>query len=187
VGATTLTLLYRTAFEQEGERLLENVRTTTSFLEASAARRTSRRFAAPGGTDKELLALVQDAHTRYERFAAGADITLTQRQGDDIVFLLEHTHEAHGKPAKVPFASRLAEPARRALRGQSGTVIGLDFRGVEVLGAYAPVAALGFGVVTKVDLAEVRAPFVRAGGIAGWRKARPAFGASPARLKMALS
>nr|MBS0021208.1 PAS domain S-box protein [Gammaproteobacteria bacterium] len=167
VGAATLTVLYRAAFEAQSERLLENVRTTNSFLEASAARQTRHQVEAPSGADKELLALVQAAHTRYERFAAGADITLTQRQGGDIVFLLKHTHEEHGKPAKVPFASRLAEPARRALRGQSGTVIGLDFRGVEVLAAYAPVAALGLGVVTKIDLTEVRAPFVRAGGIAG--------------------
>jgi PAS domain S-box-containing protein len=168
VGATTLTLLYRTAFEAECERLLENVRTTTSFLEASAAaRQIGRRFDALGATEGALLALFQDAHTRYERFEAGADIALGKRQGDDIVFLLEHGHEGRAKPAKVPFASRLAEPARRALAGQSGTVIGLDSRGVEVLGAYAPVAALGLGVVTKVELSMVRAPFVWAGGIAG--------------------
>ncbi len=168
VGATTLTLLYRTAFTEECARLLENVRTTVSFLEAStSAQRSLRHFEAPGRTETELVALFQDAHSRYERFEAGAEITLTKRVGDDIVFLLKHRHEGRAKPAKVPFASRLAEPARRALAGRSGTVIGLDFRGVEVLAAFAPVASLGLGVVTKVDLSDIRAPFLRAGGIAG--------------------
>ncbi len=168
VGATTLTLLYRTALEQECARLLENTQMTTSFLEASAASgRRLRQFGAPGRTDTELVALFQDAHTRYQRFEASADMTLTKRLGDDIVFLLKHRQQERGRPAKVPFASRLAEPARRALAGRSGTVIGLDFRGVEVLAAFAPVASLGLGVVTKVDLSDIRAPFLRAGGIAG--------------------
>ncbi|MBT4966929.1 MAG: PAS domain S-box protein [Alphaproteobacteria bacterium] len=49
--------------------------------------------------------------------------------------------------------------------GLSGTVIGLDYRGVTVLGAHEPVAELDAGIVAKIDLAEVRRPFLQAGAI----------------------
>jgi PAS domain S-box-containing protein len=62
---------------------------------------------------------------------------------------------------QIPFDSKLAEPMRRALFGDSGSMIGLDYRGVEVLAAYHPVPQLNAGVVVKVDIAELRAPYLR--------------------------
>ena len=56
---------------------------------------------------------------------------------------------------------------RLALSGQSGTIVGLDYRGVKVLAAYEPVALLELGIVAKIDIDEVRAPFVRAIAISG--------------------
>jgi len=56
---------------------------------------------------------------------------------------------------------------RMALSGESGTVISLDHRGMTVLAAYEPVAEMNLGIVAKIDLNEIRAPFFRAGAISG--------------------
>jgi PAS domain S-box-containing protein len=65
------------------------------------------------------------------------------------------------------FDSNLAEPMRLALSGKSGTVVGNDYLGMTVVAAYEPVAHLNLGIVSKIDLSEIRMPFLRAGAIAG--------------------
>jgi hypothetical protein len=42
--------------------------------------------------------------------------------------------------------------------GNSGTVVGLNCRCEEVLGAYEPVAVLNLGIVAKIDRFAIRAP-----------------------------
>jgi diguanylate cyclase (GGDEF)-like protein/PAS domain S-box-containing protein len=52
---------------------------------------------------------------------------------------------------------------QRALNGQSGTMVGKDYREVKVLAAYEPVGVFGWGLVAKIEYAELEAPFIRAG------------------------
>jgi PAS domain S-box-containing protein len=81
--------------------------------------------------------------------------------------LYSHRHDSSGKLKPIPFDSKLAAPMRMALSGISGNIVGLDYRGEIVLAAYEPVAALNLGIVAKIDLSEIRAPFVRASLISG--------------------
>ena len=74
---------------------------------------------------------------------------------------MRHRHSVVEHPKPVSIDSKLAEPMRLALKGQSGTIIGLDYRGETVMAAYEPVPTLGLGIVAKIDLSEVRAPFVK--------------------------
>ena len=55
---------------------------------------------------------------------------------------------------------------RHALSDKSGVLTGLDYRGTEVLAAYEPVSILDLGLVAKIDISEIRRPFIHAGLIA---------------------
>ncbi|MBF0127622.1 MAG: PAS domain S-box protein, partial [Magnetococcales bacterium] len=66
-------------------------------------------------------------------------------------------------PQPVPFHGERSVPMRLALSGQSGSIIGLDYRGVEVLAAFEPVAILNMGVVAKIDMSELHSRFFKAG------------------------
>ncbi len=113
------------------------------------------------------MSQIIDAHENYQAVGETGEFTLAKREGNYIVFLLRKQHRDLKIPEPVAFESELAEPMRRALSGLSGTIIGLDYRGTVVLAAYEPVAVLDLGIVAKIDLTEVRAPFVRAGIAAG--------------------
>jgi len=167
VAGSTIWFLYRAAIEQQRAWLLETAQSQARQIEAMARQEMGRQKLSRSQAEKDTVKQIQNVHEGWEMASQTGEITLAKRQGDLIDFLLYHRW-GRGKvlPGPVPFDSELAEPMRRALSGQSGTVLGLDYRGVPVLAAYEPVRVLDLGVVAKIDLEEVQAPYKRAGIVA---------------------
>jgi len=172
VGAVMMFALYQASFEQQRERLIETVQSQARMLEAIA--RHEREFAhlladthEHGDPFTSSIALIKDAHDRFRGFGETGEFTLARREGEQIVFILRHRHGDLDRPLPIPISSELALPMRLALSGQSGCVVGPDYRGEMVLAAYEPVTELGGGIVAKIDLDEIRKPFIKAGMLAG--------------------
>jgi len=161
-------MLYRTAFNEEKARLVETAKSQARLIEAMARFEERYHKKDTKSPDEKTLSQIIDAHNHYEGFGETGEFTLSKREGDQIVFLLSHRHYDLRNPKPVPFESELAEPMRLALSGKSGTIIGLDYRGAKVLAAYEPVGELNLGIVAKIDLTEVRAPFIKTILISGF-------------------
>jgi two-component system, LuxR family, sensor kinase FixL len=167
VSGVAITMLYYTATQQQAMRLAETAQSQARFLEAVA--RFDARFSredVPGGAFAATLQQIREAHELFKGFGSTGEFTLAKREGQQMVFLLSQRTESSENPDSslvVPIQGSLAEPMRQALMGHSGTVTGLDYRGVEVLAAYEPVAELNLGIVAKIDLTEIRQPFLQAG------------------------
>jgi len=160
-------ILFRTAFDQQKERLRGTVMCQARLIESVASFDAVYSQDYPEGSTQATLQQIADAHARHVGLSETGELTLARREGDHIVFLLRHRHADLDQPNPVPFDSKSAEPMRRALSGQSGTMVGLDYRRIRVLAAYEPVAILNLGIVAKIDIVEIVAPFVRAGMVAG--------------------
>ena len=153
---------------------METAQSRARMMEAVA--RFDMRYSdqdVAGGAFAATLMQVFDAHSRFEGFGETGEFTLAERDGDEIVFLLSHRHRGSEDAGienplsrPIPFNSDIAEPMSRALSGESGIIVGLDYRGVKVLAAYEPVDVLNLGIVAKIDLTEIRAPFIKAGLLA---------------------
>ncbi len=168
VATIAISVLYRTAIAEERARLVETAQSQARLIEAVARFDMAHSvYDHPAGARGATLSQITDAHRHYEGFGQTGEFTLARRDGRNMVFLMSHRHGDRESPEPVPFDSVLAEPMRRSLSGESGTVIGPDYRGVQVLAAHEPVAELDWGIVAKIDLAEIRAPFGRAGMITG--------------------
>jgi diguanylate cyclase (GGDEF)-like protein/PAS domain S-box-containing protein len=167
VVTTATLLLYRAGVERERIHLQELVRGQVSLLDAVT------RFDAihsqqdhPQGAEAATLSQIGDAYSRQGGFGKSGEMLIGRRTGAQIEFLVSREGYGVGRIAPVAWDDVKAEPMRRALRGETGRVVGLDYRGETVMAAYAPVKSLNVGVVAKMDVAEVRAPYLEAGATA---------------------
>lgn len=170
VSAISIGWLYHTSFEQQQQRLIEAAKIQAKLVESVA--RFDSEFSQkddPQGAVGATLRQLREAHQNYESSHLSGELVLGRRIDDSINFLIHLRHTEPGRDfssgKSLPWVSPLAEPMRRALNGESGVIVGLDYRGERVLAAYEPVAVLGFGLVVKVDLVDIRRPFIQSGFI----------------------
>ena len=164
IAVFTITILYRTAVYEERARLVVTAQSLARLMEAVA--RFDREHQPETYIDnatEATLSQIREAHKNYQGFGRTGELALAKREGEQIVFLLAHRHDDMETPSPIPFDSTLAMPMRRALQGMSGAMISRDYRGEIVLAAYEPVAELNLGIVAKIDMSEIRAPFIGAG------------------------
>jgi PAS domain-containing protein len=163
-------MLYNTAMQGQRARLVDTAQSQARFIEAVARFDAAESTDYPGGSIAATLSQIREACSAHQWHGKTGEFTLARREGDKIVFLIRHRfHQHEGDVCNAewaPSGRTLAEPMRRALSGLCGTMIGPDYRGETVLAAYEPVHELDWGIVSKIDLAEIRAPFVKAALIA---------------------
>ncbi len=167
VGAVSMIMLYRAAIQEQKERLSEIARSMVSHYEEVFPAEGHPADTLGGTLDTATFHDFLELHTHYLTNTNTGEIVVARRENDRLVFLLNKGSHKEAGPDTLSPDSAFAEPMRLALLGQSGTMIGTDYRGKEVLAAYEPMLTLGLGVVAKIDLAEIRAPFIRAGTTAG--------------------
>ena len=167
VLAVSIGALYQAAFDEGRTRLIELAQSQARMLNAVA------RFDAvhsrqdhPDGAIAATISQIRDANLNRNMSDNSVEFVIGRKIGDQIEFLIDNGVTGEDFPAPVQLNAKAAEPMRRALAGQSGLMIGPDYRSVTVLAAYEPLRSLNLGLVAKMELTAVRRPFIRAGAIA---------------------
>ncbi len=155
--------LYRAELKQLRTSLVELVQSHAHLYEAIA-----KYDAVVTGNREDhvsraaTMSQIKEAHRRYTGFGETGELVLAERVGDAIVFLLPARKMGFEVPPDVPWDSDLAGPMKLALQGGSGVVQTRDYTGDEVLAAYEFLPFLGMGLVAKMNVSELRQPFLRA-------------------------
>ncbi|HEY9081488.1 PAS domain S-box protein [Magnetovibrio sp.] len=156
---STLYLHYRATMGQVTQSLHETIASQVSMIESFAQLPLS-----PGVDVKSTdmrNAVISRLSLAKSRHAGLSEITIGEKSGDEIHFILRQRDWDRFSPMYVPLASDIAVPMRLALSGQRGTVVGLDYRNERVLAAYEYIDTLGLGVVLKIDIADLQAPHIK--------------------------
>ena len=162
VAVVSILHLYRTALTMERKRLTQTVESQVLLIGAVARfDAIHSRDADPGGAAGATLSQIQDAYRHFQWFDETGEILTARLEDGTIRYLNERRHPLDGGTETVPLDSDRDEPMRLALEGGSGTIISRDYRDMQVLAAYAPVPDLDIGLVAKIDMAEINAPYIR--------------------------
>ena len=166
VASLAIWVLYEAAFEQQREQLETLAEHQARMLESSIRSESLRSGAKRlGNSDTPTIGEILRIHNTHASFGQTGEYVIGQREVGLITFLLPYRFPGRANRKPVQFGSNLAQPMHRALEGRSGWMVGRDYGGVEVLAAYAPLEVAGLGLVAKIDVSELRAPFLRAGAI----------------------
>ena len=84
--------IYRTSINEERERLRETAKSQARLIESIAKFDEKYRSDYPEGSFAATLSQIMDAHKNYKGFGETGEFTLARREGDNIVFLLNHRH-----------------------------------------------------------------------------------------------
>ena len=100
VQVVSIGLLYRTALIETRARLEETAKSQARLIEAVG--RFDKKYSEdyPEGSWEATLSQIVDAHAHYKGFGKTGEFTLSRKEGDMIVFLLDHRHydmERHRK------------------------------------------------------------------------------------------
>ena len=99
---------------------------------------------------------------RWPITSPSGETLLARREGDSVVFI---NPLRHSKAAPLSLRQPLNESTRptsfSVRTGQTGSMAGIDYRGVSVLAAYRPVKGTDWHLVSKLDRDEVLAPLWR--------------------------
>ncbi|MDC0335857.1 PAS domain S-box protein [Pseudodesulfovibrio sp.] len=167
ISAFSTRTLYITALKEQRTRLLELVKSQASLtvelgwmaleLEMSEGSDVSR---------EDVVDHIVRAHKKFQMGGTSGEFTVGKRVGQNIQFLIVNGRIIpKGDPLSlIPLDGPKAEPMERAIFGQTGTVMGIDYKGDEVLAAYTPLPMQTefLGLVAKVDTKKIKAPFIRA-------------------------
>ena len=161
--------LYKIGFEQQKKRLTESVHSQAAMIDTIINYQINMDDISVSGknipladSESKVLKKLMYAHGKFLGFGETGEYTLAKLDNNKIHFLLSHRHNEVDRMNSITLDSYLAEPMRLALQGGSGNVIGPDYRGKIVLAAYEPIKPLKWGIVAKIDLSEIQAPYIQA-------------------------
>lgn len=171
VAIVVIGLLYNIGFERQKSRLLDLVDTQSVMINVVVKQACCDSNIQASDSVKRSIAAkfirqINTIYPAYGRIGRTGEFTLGQRHDGAIGYILKQRYFDEKNQMDIPWKSTHGEPMRRALNGQRGVDILLDYRGVPVLAAYKPISNFGWGLVAKIDIDEIRAPYIKAAGYA---------------------
>jgi len=166
LGGTMIMTLFLTSSEA-------NKRIMTTFAE-NQAQQIRSIVQISGDKSNGVIpsrAVLDHVHFILERtppITETSELMFAYKDGEQMVFIGGFRFADENTPMVYAMSDPVMEPMRRALEEKgAGRLFSKDYRGKNVLTAYSSIEGVNLGITTKIDLDEVRMPFIKTGIAAG--------------------
>lgn len=163
VNLSSTFALYNSSYVRSQEHLLRLIMNQAYLIESVA--KFDKEYSQddhPEGARGATLSQVTSAFNQSSGFGeTGEYIIGQQSKKKNEIEIIYHQRFRDISNISFPLFSPQVEPMRQALQGNSGVMLSHDYRGHKVLAAYIPLELIDYGLVAKVDLSEIQAPFIR--------------------------
>lgn len=160
---SSIGLLYQSSSTAEQKRLLDMVETQGSLIDAVAnfdAKYNDADF--PGGARKATIKQIRESMVQSSGFGKTGELILGEFNEQKVLFLMPSRHSGT-ENLEFHIAEQHSNAMKQAIAGYTGTLQEIDYRGQNVVVAYSPVKKLQAGLIAKIDLTELKLPFIDAG------------------------
>ena len=169
VVSLTIYQLYSTAYEEQKKQLTAIAKSQAKLIESVAHFDSIYSDKdVEGGAIQATLNQISNAYASFEGFGKTGEINIGKLENNNVIFVLQSRLLKENRDSirtinrPTPVGSSYSIPMQRALMGESGSIVGPDYDNIQVLSAYEPIAGLNYGVVVKIDISEVREPYINA-------------------------
>lgn len=152
ITLTSLLIVYHTAIDTYKSVLTDLVESDKAVIAALAEK---------GLNEAAIIQVLRKSHEKEQGLGRTGELVIAKLEKGNVVFLLNN--KKYITPAYWQIMEgKVATPMKMAFQGKSGYIKARDYRGVEVLADYAFVKEFNWGIVAKIDAAEVNRPFFKA-------------------------
>jgi diguanylate cyclase (GGDEF)-like protein/PAS domain S-box-containing protein len=159
-GVATFAVLYNAALRTHSERLLATADATARLLSLSLSI-VDPSGEEPAGSHELLLRQMLDSHDLRVALGSSGEIVIA-RQVNHGIDIMVATRDKSATAAHLHEVTSREKALRHALNGESGLMQDIDYANRPVLAAYQPIGDGKIALVTRMELAELRKPFVNA-------------------------
>ena len=117
--------------------------------------------------DKDtILSFLNSANLNQLILGQTGEFVIARQNKDSITFLFFANTSKHKLNLPGSQSTKKASPIKFALSGKSGIIKSIDYKGNEVYASYTWIDELKWGLVSKIDTAEINKPYINACAIA---------------------
>ncbi len=159
VAFLTIIILYKAALNEDKKGLRE-LATSQSYLIEAMYNKT--------GNAGLVLNTVKSSYLKFHGKGITGEFSIAElihntSGKSSIVFLIDRHDGKWNTDNPIPYpGDNTAQGLKLAVSGHSGIIIDRDNHREEVLSAYHNISGLDWGIVEKIDMSEIRAPYVQA-------------------------